>query len=338
MSINKNNTKPSSTTLNNIIITGERWKINVDIDPDGKCENGIRTHIYEREMKALWKHYFKINDSVFSTMSWASFTKVNKNNCAWKQIFMAKYNARILPVNKNLKRRKHSETDRCPNCGMVETTAHLFCCPATVIEEEFTKQMEEFQQHLGETTSYHLTKGIIALLCHLRSRKPLIFEGNIPDDIQTLVRKQASIGLSATLGGLWLEEWILKQDEYIKRVKLRISAKTWLPRILSAVQDILFNLWLARNSNMHKNEESKYSEEQHKEMNLELDDIFTRIPHPRLLSLDERRFFNTNIDTIKRKRRRRKNKWIKEANVILERYKRELTGQSAKFISYFAPD
>ena len=166
---------------------------------------------YEMEMKSLWRRYFKVSDSVFSTMSWATFMRVNKNNSSWKQIFMAKYNARILPVMKNLKRRKHSETDRCPNCGMVETTAHLFCCQAQVMEEEFATQMEEFQQLLGVTTSVHLSGGIVALLRHLRSRKPLTFDGSIPDDIQQLVKNQAGVGLHATMGGLWLDEWILNR-------------------------------------------------------------------------------------------------------------------------------
>ena len=70
----------------------------------------------------------------------------------------------------------------------------------------------------------------------------------------------------------------------------------------------------------------------------EIDDIFCKIPHPRLLSRDGRRFFNTKIEYVKRYKRRNKAKWIKGANQILERYYREMSGQSRKFISYFAPD
>ena len=73
-------------------------------------------------------------------------------------------------------------------------------------------------------------------------------------------------------------------------------------------------------------------------MNIEIDEIFKRIPHPRLLSFDGRRFFNTDIEKIKKKRRREKIKWIREAQVLFERYEKEMTGQSAKFISFFAPD
>ena len=70
----------------------------------------------------------------------------------------------------------------------------------------------------------------------------------------------------------------------------------------------------------------------------EIDNIFAKIPHSRLLSKDGRRFFNTKIDNVKRYKRRGKAKWVRSANQILDRYNRELTGQSKKFISYFAPD
>ena len=70
----------------------------------------------------------------------------------------------------------------------------------------------------------------------------------------------------------------------------------------------------------------------------EIDSIFNRIPHPRLLSKDGRRFFNTTKEHVKRYKRRGKAKWVKGANQLLDRYYRELTGQSKRFISYFAPD
>ena len=73
-------------------------------------------------------------------------------------------------------------------------------------------------------------------------------------------------------------------------------------------------------------------------LNTEIDEIFKRIPHARLLSRDGQQYFNTKIEYVKRYKRRSKAKWVKGANQILDRYNRELTGQSKKFISYFAPD
>ena len=97
-------------------------------------------------------------------------------------------------------------------------------------------------------------------------------------------------------------------------------------------------MWLKRNHILHHAEVNNYNEHKIKRLDDEIDIIFQRIPHPRLLSQDGRRFFNTNIEHIKKYKRRGKAKWVNSANNILNRYFNEMTGQSKRFISYFAPD
>ena len=70
----------------------------------------------------------------------------------------------------------------------------------------------------------------------------------------------------------------------------------------------------------------------------QIDTIFNKIPHERLLSFDARRFFRVKIDIIKRRRLRGKKRWIREATTILDKFHSELNGQSRRFISFFAPD
>ena len=89
---------------------------------------------------------------------------------------------------------------------------------------------------------------------------------------------------------------------------------------------------------MHHNEESTFSQEEHRRLDMEINEIFTKIPHPRLLSIDGRRFFNVKKEFLLKRKRRAKGKWVREATIILDRFDREQTSQSKRFISYFAPD
>ena len=271
-------------------------------------------------------------------ISWDLFQAVNKNNASWKQIFQAKYNSRVLPVMKNMKRRKHSESDHCPNCGALETIEHVLQCPAVSQEDEMSVQLHDLIEFLASTTSVNIKESIIKLVRYFRYKEVITFDPDVPQGIIDIAYKQADLGQSALYGGFWLKGWQLQQKEYNTRFKIRHSAKTWLVQVISKLQDTLFNLWLTRNRNLHHNEESNFSAEEHIRLNQEINDIFTRIPHSRLLSLDGRRFFNAKKEILLKRKRRAKSKWVREANIILERYEREQTNQSRSFISYFAPD
>ena len=320
------------------LIKGEKWRIDIDYQSLDRLEESLRSHIYEERMKSKYKRYFKLNDDDLKDVSWEVFKLVNNKNPTWKHLFMTKFSTRIMAVMKNLKRRKHSETDSCPNCGQLETTEHILVCKATVMEEAWVNQMEEFKEFLNETTSVNIRCGIMTLLRYLRSSERINFEESFPNDLSFLVKRQASLGPSATFGGIWLQEWIKQQKSYHERFNIRLSAKTWLLKMICKLQDILISLWVTRNKNLHHNEESDYSQKEHERLNNEIEEIYKRIPHPRLLSMDGRRFFHYKKEYLLKKRRRAKDKWIKEANMIINRFEKEQTGQSKRFISYFAPD
>ena len=320
------------------IIEGERWKIDVPVKAPDRIEEGIRDYMYEDKVKRKWMKYLKITEVQMKEISWDLFQAINVHNTSWKQIFMAKYNSRILPVMKNMKRRKHSDNDLCPNCGAIETTEHIMQCKADVQEEEMKVQIHELETFLATTTSVHIKAVLLKLVRYFRYNEALTFDENIPQEIKDLALQQASMGQAALYGGFWLQQWQVKQKEYYKRFKLRYSAKTWLVKVISKLQDILFSTWLTRNRNLHHNEESNFSAEQHRQLDQKINDIFTKIPHPRLLSLDGRRFFNVKKEFLLKRKRRAKGKWVREATSILDRYSREQTNQSSRFISYFAPD
>ena len=329
---------PKNNEIGTSLILGEKWRIvNFKINNE-TLENDIREHLYENKMKKRWKQRLKLEQWEFDETSWDNFRQINKRNKAWKKIFISKYNSGILGTMKNLKRRKHSEIDKCPNCGAVETETHIFKCPAVIISDEYELQMENLSQLLKTTTSVHIQEGIKKLLNHFRQSERIEFTTGFPEEIKKIVRQQASLGLKATLGGFWHKEWIVYQKEYYKRFKLRYSAKAWLANTVSSIQDILFNLWIARNNNLHHKEDSLFSIMEVQKLDKEIEVIFNKIPHSRLLSRDGRRFFNTKIEYVKRFKRRNKAKWIKGANQILDRYYKEMSGQSRKFISYFAPN
>jgi len=87
----------------------------------------------------------------------------------------------------------------------------------------------------------------------------------------------------ALLGGLWPTRWIDQQKAYNNRTRSKKSPEIWLARTISKVQDVLFEMWLARNEALHKTEDSVCNAKRHEELNEEIATIYNRKPHDRFL-------------------------------------------------------
>lgn len=61
--------------------------------------------------------------------------------------------ARLLPVGKNLKRRRHSESESCPCCGLYEDHDHIIQCKHPEMEQRFNKSMVDISTILTEGTN-----------------------------------------------------------------------------------------------------------------------------------------------------------------------------------------
>ena len=98
-------------------------------------------------------------------------------------------------------------------------------------------------------------------------------------------------------------------------------------------------MWKTRNRILHHTQENISKQLQHEHLNECIDEIFTRKPHPRLMSHCDNAYFKKYpTDTLRNMRLQRKTNWIAGANLIIAKYERTTSEQSMRFRSFFQWD
>ena len=82
------------------------------------------------------------------------------------------------------------------------------------------------------------------------------------------------------------------------------------------------NMWFERNTQLHNKEKSQHNERKNQQLNTRITKICERLnkaaPNKRILNDDERYYFSQKENEIKRRRIGSKNRWVKEAEDIIE--------------------
>ena len=159
---------------------------------------------------------------------------------------------------------------------------------------------------------------------HSETKLP-ISHHNWSDETSTLVTKQFALGQRAFTSGLWIDSWILAQSEYHKTLKTRKHGITVVTNMIKNLQKLIRKLWFSRNDALHKNNQSRINKEKSKDCDLLIDSLFHRkrlIPL-NLLVPSDRKYFRSNIQALKKMRLTRKERWVKDAEHVLDKYDTE---------------
>ena len=188
---------------------------------------------------------------------------------------------------------------------------------------------------LDKTTTPDIKQAILSILETYHLGSAHIASPAMP----LIVSQQMTLGQSAFFASLWHPSWVDHQDSFYRQRKRQHSPTVWLIHLLHKIQSIPLTLWDMRNLILHTCQDNANNREQHNEMNLQIDQLFTHKPHPRLMShCDNVYFHHRSIDQVKNMTLRKKTNWIEGANLILTKYERTNTLQSAHFASYFQWD
>ena len=134
-------------------------------------------------------------------------------------MWAVKYGAGILPTQSNLVLRGHGNSTKCPCCGGVEDTNHLFRCPSEEIKKAYEEERDKLHEFLSATTSFEIRENILRLLDGMRTEAPPQLEDGSPTS--KAVYHQARMGQRAATNGVWLNCWTEIQDTFLKRMKSR---------------------------------------------------------------------------------------------------------------------
>jgi hypothetical protein len=112
----------------------------------------------------------------------------------------------------------------------------------------------------------------------------------------------------------------------------------WMIHLVHRIQEIPYKLWNTRNQILHQSTNFDTTL-QHTEINSLIEQIFLRKPHSRLMAHCDNLYFNKHPpEQLKKMTLHRKINWVAGANLILTKYERAMTVQSAKFKSFFQWD
>ena len=303
----------------------------------GNTEKTIINAIYRPRMILYWSSVFVIPNSMQTLCNWDLYFRSIRTQNPRDRYTIMKYNTRILPVGKNLKRRKHANHDACPCCGEYEDHDHLIQCTHPEMEQAYNAHLEIIHTFLLQDASVEIRTGIMQILRLFRKGVNL----NDSHDYSAIVSWQYETGMRAFMAGLWLREWSSIQSEHFSELCPRRSSDLWLIRLMHLVQSIPRYMWKTRNQILHRSSEDNIVlQTQHKELDEIIDNIYERKPHQRLMSHCDVSFFRKyDKDKVKKFKVKRKTNWVTSANLILTKYERAgTTEQSKRFLSFFQWD
>lgn len=313
------------------------WKLTVNGKLiSGNFDKRLYKEIYRPKMMEKWTSLFKLGPQIINACDWTSFFRSFSGHPPHKHINIVKFNARVLPVGTNLKRRRHSDTAECSHCHVEETHQHLIQCLHPEIESAFTYVHAETRDWLLKNTSASIAEDLLYIINYFRESSG---GGHPSAACNTRTRLQISIGQDAFFAGLWLEQWRIDQAQYHLSIGSRRDSRKWICHIINKIQSIPLIMWQHRNEIRHKDIQVRENERQQDELNRIIDEIFSSKPHERLMRHCDNLYFKKHSkETIREMKVHRKSNWITGAKLILKNYERIDTAQAARFTSYFQWD
>jgi hypothetical protein len=298
----------------------------------GKVERRLLTDIYEQHLRQFWTKKFGIPQA--QSYDWQSFFQSISTLPAHTRHHTLKFNARILPVGVNLKRRRHSDLDNCPCCNQVEDHTHIYQCSHDAIEGAFTEHLDSVRDYLATHTAPALRHGVLFLIHVFRYG----MDHGLPQHHGPLTLAQYHLGIHTFLAGLWLPEWKGLQSIYFSEHNLQKSVDLWFNRLMHLIQAFPSIMWATRNNILHTSRDNHVIQAQHRDLDDAIDRIFSTLPSQRIMAHCDITYFR-RYDKLRLKAMtiQRKTNWVTGANLILTKYD-NLPPQSKRFLSYFQWD
>jgi hypothetical protein len=219
---------------------------------------------------------------------------------------------------------------------MEETHVHLIQCTHEEMVQTFNSTMDDLEHWLISHTSEEILADILQLARTFQQQDLPLAQ---TQRHSLRLNQQLALGSKAFFAGLWSKQWLIDQDTYYKSIRTRRQSHKWMAHIISKIQLVPLGMWHKRNSLRSHKEQTIEKEERNRVLNQEVDAILGHKPHDRLMAHCDRIFFRKHSgEQIKAMKEHRKKNWITGAKLILDKYDRIETPQSARFTSYFQWD
>lgn len=201
------------------------------------------------------------------------------------------------------------------------------------MENAYNQLTMDISNILREGTTDFIARLIMDILEKFRT---MIGEDSEDSNI-TIVHR--NLGPRTFYAGLWSTQWHALQVQHFSNTLSKRSTTLWLSKLIHTVQCIPYSMWHTRNQILHRNNENFTLTEQQTELDSQIDDLYDKKPHARLIAHCDNSYFTKHgRDKVKTMTIRRKINWVAGANLIMVKYDRVTTEQATRFTSYFQWD
>ncbi len=190
-------------------------------------------------------------------MDWALLAVATRSVRRGKGIFLAEFFSGFCGVNRWLKIWDLRESATCQRCQeAVETTAHLWKCPApeacTLRDRLFDELLTWLRRKRGNSNFSRTVHSVVESMKHQAD----INLSSIPEKLRNALVAQAAIAWDIFLMGCWSIEWSHRLREENKELEILRLPERVIAAIIARLWEISWDLWLGRNSVVYPNSET----------------------------------------------------------------------------------
>ena len=225
--------------------------------------------------------------------------------------------ANIGPVGEILFRRKHRDSELCPQCHTIESNKHIIMCTAQNSIENFLEEVQKLNEWLQQYAPCEMRVALIELILAYHDDREPEWE-KLSYNVRQIAKIQWDMGNHLLLWGVTSLGWRSILDEYLHNT--RKSSKIRMALICGRIWEITDSMWMLRNEHEHKDKDNVLNRMRNENQNILIDRIYNKLPSMRFLPMSDRHFFNKSSEWIKKRKLKDKIRWVKRASIILNNY------------------
>jgi hypothetical protein len=237
-----------------------------------KLKKRIREAFTVPPYLAYLQERFKWSDQCVNTVNWTAYTQAI-GRYRTRRIQITKLCNDLLPTARWVHRYDKLTTDHCLHCGETEDRDHIIRCTFA------TRRLwrNDLLVHLRAThSSNECDPRLLDILIdglHTWFSHSTVDSSRYPRSYHKLIREQTEIGWRHLFNGHLTTQWRVKQDRYIRRMKIKTRTNTgagWALRTMTTLWRDFFVLWKARNESIHGHDKTSQQEARKRKLKLEI--------------------------------------------------------------------
>jgi hypothetical protein len=172
--------------------------------------------------------------------------------------FVTKLVSRHLPTGQRMRQFGFWKVSQCPLClEDDESTEHVFWCtdPRAATSRSNAIQILDDKLHTVGTST-NIRQCLLILVRYTLEQTPIVVDLVSRTDLRTLLAQQLTLGTFSLIAGRLVHGWATSQDQAFKNYAPWRNGETWAAQVVSALWELAFSIWCARNAVLHDAQEN----------------------------------------------------------------------------------